>query len=173
VNASRRRALAAIALAASTVGCDRLSKQVAIRELSGEPPRSYLGDTFRLDYVENRGAFLSLGASLPDRVRKPLLTGATGVLLLGIGVVLVRRRFASGLDNVGLSLVWAGGVSNLVDRIETGRVVDFMNVGLGPFRTGIFNVADVAIMLGIGLVLFGVHAPSQRGARAAEQSSPV
>jgi signal peptidase II len=41
-----------------------------------------------------------------------------------------------------------------VDRaFHQGSVVDFMNMGIGPLRTGVFNVADVAIMVGIGLLL--------------------
>jgi signal peptidase II len=51
--------------------------------------------------------------------------------------------------------VVAGGASNWIDRLAFGRVVDFMNVGLGPLRTGIFNVADVAIMVGVGLLILG------------------
>ena len=47
----------------------------------------------------------------------------------------------------------AGGLSNLVDRIAMGSVIDFLNIGIGPIRTGIFNVADVAIMAGIALLL--------------------
>jgi len=48
--------------------------------------------------------------------------------------------------------VFAGGISNLIDRILWGSVVDFMSVGVGPLRTGIFNVADVAVMIGIALI---------------------
>jgi signal peptidase II len=55
----------------------------------------------------------------------------------------------------GLTLLAAGGASNWADRVVHGRVIDFMNVGIGPLRTGIFNVADVAIMLGVALLLFG------------------
>ena len=47
----------------------------------------------------------------------------------------------------------AGGGSNLVDRALHGAVVDFLNVGIGPLRTGIFNVADMAIMLGAALLV--------------------
>jgi signal peptidase II len=54
----------------------------------------------------------------------------------------------------GVALFVAGGVSNLLDGIAYGKVIDFMNVGLGPVRTGIFNVADVAIMLAATLVVF-------------------
>jgi signal peptidase II len=43
--------------------------------------------------------------------------------------------------------------SNWLDRLASGRVVDFINIGFGPLRTGIFNVADVAIMFGSGLVI--------------------
>jgi signal peptidase II len=53
----------------------------------------------------------------------------------------------------GVALFVAGGASNLLDRITYGKVIDFMNVGLGPLRTGIFNVADMAIMLGAAIVV--------------------
>ena len=52
------------------------------------------------------------------------------------------------------SLFIAGGASNWFDRINDGRVVDFMNAGIGWLRTGVFNVADVAIMLGVALFIF-------------------
>jgi signal peptidase II len=58
------------------------------------------------------------------------------------------------LGILGGSLIVGGGFSNLVDRIfNRGIVVDFMNMGVGGLRTGIFNVADVAIMAGVGLLL--------------------
>jgi signal peptidase II len=55
---------------------------------------------------------------------------------------------------LGMALIWGGGVSNFADRIlSDGRVVDFLNLGIGSLRTGIFNVADVAIMAGVGLLI--------------------
>lgn len=54
---------------------------------------------------------------------------------------------------LGVALLVGGGVSNLLDRIIHGTVIDFMNVGIGPLRTGIFDVADMAIMLGVGIVM--------------------
>lgn len=48
------------------------------------------------------------------------------------------------------SLVFAGGIGNIIDRILHDRhVTDFMNLGIQNFRTGIFNVADVCITAGI------------------------
>ena len=64
------------------------------------------------------------------------------------------RLHWTGLQLFGLALVFAGGASNLADRIARGSVIDFMNVGLGSLRTGIFNVADVALLGGVGFLLF-------------------
>ena len=138
----------------STIGCDRVTKQVATAALAGESARSYLADTVRLEYVENTGAFLGLGADWPDAVRRTLFTTGTGLLLLGMVGVAVRFRW-HGWRLIGVCLVFAGGGSNWVDRVARGSVVDFMNVGVGPLRTGIFNVADVAIMVGVAVLLVG------------------
>jgi signal peptidase II len=55
---------------------------------------------------------------------------------------------------LGLTLLAAGGASNWADRVVHGRVVDFLNVGIGSLRTGIFNVADIAIMAGVVMLLY-------------------
>jgi signal peptidase II len=149
--------LAVVALAASTIGCDRLTKRLAIRELSGAPSRSFLGNILRLEYAENRGAFLGIGNALPDELRMPLLIGVTGLLLISIGIGVARGWLGDPCATIGLTLVWAGGVSNLADRIARGHVVDFLNVGVGSLRTGIFNLADLAITCGLGLVLLCTH----------------
>jgi signal peptidase II len=60
---------------------------------------------------------------------------------------------------VALALVAGGGISNLIDRLlYDGRVTDFLNVGIGGVRTGIFNVADMAIMAGALLLLVNMRA---------------
>ena len=145
------RALLLIAVAA-TIGCDRVTKHVARAALAGEPGRSYLADTIRLEYVENSGGFLSLGAGLPSSARTALFTLGTAVMLLALAGAAVRFRWRGWLL-IGTSLVVAGGASNWVDRLVRGSVVDFLNIGVGPLRTGIFNVADMAIMLGVVLLL--------------------
>lgn len=151
------RVVLVIAIAA-TIGCDRVTKQVAATKLTGMPRQSFLGDTIRLEYVENTGAFLGLGADWPPAVRTALFGIGSGLLLLLMSILAVRHRWP-GLALVGMALFVAGGSSNLVDRLTRGSVIDFMNVGLGPVRTGIFNVADMAIMLGAGLVILAsVHA---------------
>ena len=135
----------------ATIGCDRVTKYVAATTLS-ETPRSFLADTLRLEYTENTGAFLGLGADWPLSVRRAVFGVGDTVLLLALSVFAMRGRWPR-LSLLGVALFVAGGASNLVDRVTLGGVIDFMNVGIGPLRTGIFNVADMAIMLGAGILV--------------------
>ena len=75
-----------------------------------------------------------------------------GLLLVALAVVARQRRWPR-RALLGVALIAAGGVSNLLDRITYGMVIDFMNVGIGSLRTGIFNVADMAIMLGAAILV--------------------
>ena len=142
-----------------TIGCDRVTKHVAATKLADSPNRSYLGNTVRIGYVENQGGFLSVGDDLAPALRAAIFTVATGAMLLVLIVVAVRRRL-SGWPALGLALFVSGGLSNWIDRVTQGRVVDFLNVGVGPVRTGVFNVADLAIM--VGVVAFAWGELSQR-----------
>ena len=158
--------LVLLAVVTTTISCDQVSKHVASTHLIDGQRKSYLGDSLRLEYSENTGAFLSLGAGLPWWARTTLFSVGTAVLLIGCVVAALTRRL-KGVLSLGLWLLFAGGFSNLVDRVVHGRVVDFLNVGIGPVRTGIFNVADMAIMLGIALLLGGSrvvrHVQDDRG----------
>jgi signal peptidase II len=148
--------LSVLVLVLLTVGCDRVTKHLATTNLAGVSGFSYFGDTVRLQYAENTGAFLSLGENLPDWLRTGVFVVGVGALLVTVAVLAVMYRWSGGLL-FGAALMWAGGVSNLVDRVLRGHVVDFINVGVGPVRSGIFNVADLSIMAGVALILFLVR----------------
>ena len=145
----------------ATIGCDRVTKHVAATTLSEASSRSFLADTLRLEYVENTGAFLGLGANWPPRVRTAVFGVGNGLLLIAVAVVAMRSRWRS-WSLVGVAIFVAGSASNLVDRITYGTVIDFMNVGIGPLRTGIFNVADMAIMLGAGIFVLDGYRSGRR-----------
>lgn len=139
----------------SCVGCDQATKSIVVSNLPELKTFSYLGDTLRLQLTDNRGAFLSLGSSLPDVLRHSIFT--VGICLLLIGALTFALFSKAGTFSVVLavSLFFAGGVGNLFDRIlHGGSVVDFLNVGVGSLRTGIFNIADVAIMGGTVVLFF-------------------
>lgn len=150
MNTFKRGGLLCLLLAA-TAGCDRVTKHYALTTLAGEPSRSYLGDTVRLDYQENPGGFLSAGATWSPQARTVIFQAANGAFLL-IALIMAYRYKWSRFASVGLVLFVAGGLSNLIDRVAIGTVIDFLNVGIGPVRTGIFNVADVAIMAGVAIL---------------------
>ena len=130
-------------------GCDQASKHVARNKLGERGCIMMPGGFGEFRLAENPGSFLSFGDALPRPWRFTLFTLGTGVGLAALLAYLVFGRQFSRLLFAGLGLVWAGGVCNLLDRImRHGLVSDFIYLHLGQFQTGIFNVADVIIMLG-------------------------
>jgi signal peptidase II len=143
-----------LAIAAAVVGADLITKAVFERAFSDQPTLHLLGDTVRVGFVLNTGVFLSLGSALAPTTRFWLfVVGVGGVLAMLLGLTLRDARFRRP-EVVAVAAIVGGGIGNLVDRVQLGAVRDFLNVGIGPLRTGIFNVADMAITFGgIALIL--------------------
>jgi signal peptidase II len=141
-----------VVVLAATIGCERVTKRIAADTLAGAGDRSFLAGTVMVLYAENTGGFLSLGADLSPRGRRAVFVVGTGLFLVGAAIGLLRSRF-DWWSLLGATLFVAGGASNWIDRVTRGTVVDFLNVGIGPVRTGVFNVADMAIMAGLGLLI--------------------
>jgi signal peptidase II len=136
------------------VGCDQLAKTAARQYLPGTGVHSYLGDTLRLQYAQNAGAFLNLGDSLPVAVRYDVFIVAVGALLVAALAWAALSGRLSWPQRIAVALMGAGGVGNVIDRIRfDGAVTDFLNLGVGSLRTGIFNLADATLMLGVMLLL--------------------
>lgn len=143
----RRWAIAALLLM-WTVACDQATKHVAASSFIDEIPYTLGGGFVELFYSENAGAFLGLGSEFHHSTRFWLFTVGVGGLLLVFSARLFQAT--KPVELVGWSLVIGGGASNLIDRLlRDGRVVDFLRIGIGELRTGIFNVADAAIVLGL------------------------
>ena len=145
----RLRLLLASVILFSCIGCDQATKTIATRTLAGSPPKSFLGDTVRLSFALNPGGFLSLGSNLPDNLRTGAFLAVNASMMLGLVALLCLKRNMPLALFLPLVFILAGGIGNLIDRVcNHGLVTDFINLGIGPLRTGVFNVADVAITFG-------------------------
>jgi signal peptidase II len=148
-----KRVILVFGIIAVVIGIDQWSKVWAVNTLMGEPSTSYLGDFFRLTFARNTGAFLSLGSGLSDNWRYWALTILPVLVLLFLLYQTLFSKTMSRWQIIAFSSILGGGLSNIYDRIMYGSVVDFLNMGIGNFRTGIFNVADMGIMAGLFMML--------------------
>lgn len=147
-----RRTLTFAATALTVIVLDRWTKQLAVDHLLDSGVRSVplIGEYIRLTYVENRGAAFGV---LQDQTAFFILVG-----LVVISVIVASYRYIpepSWLLNVCLGLQMGGAVGNLIDRIQVGYVVDFVDLTFWP----VFNVADSAICVGVAGLAYAVLFP--------------
>jgi len=137
-----------------SVALDQFTKAVARATLGASAPVSLLNDFIRLEYVENSGAFMGLGAAWPSAVRFAILIGIAALIMTILLSFTVRSRLLNIAQLIGMSLIVAGGIGNLIDRIfRSGSVTDFISVGLLSIRTGVFNLADLLVITGAALLI--------------------
>src|SRR5690606_12012651 len=132
-----QRLLPAVLIMLFTAGCDRLAKNIAQESLMFSPPVSLINDVVRFEYAENTGAFLSLGADMPDAARFIVLGVLVGVLRAVMSGYMLRTRSLRTAELISLALIAGGGIGNLIDRLVAGYVVDFVSIGFNGLRTGI------------------------------------
>jgi signal peptidase II len=156
------------------IGCDQVTKHLAKQHLMFREPITYLHKTIILEYVENTGAALSLGDNLSKPVSFWLLSIGPLVCLLALFIYVMRKIHEfNRLKLFSFSLILAGGLGNIIDRLAHDRhVTDFMNVGINNFRTGIFNVADMCVTAGVIGLLIAAYT-EKKPEPASETESPV
>ena len=137
------------------IGIDQSTKWYASEYLPKFEMTSYWSDILRIGYAENTGAFLGLGSGMSDSAKFWIFVCAVGLILSSLLIYILRTKTQTAYGLSSLMLIFSGGISNFFDRaVNNGAVIDFLNIGIGSLRTGIFNVADMAIMLGVFLLLF-------------------
>jgi signal peptidase II len=135
------------------VGCDQVSKSLVREHVHANAYIPVLGSYLTLTHVQNTGAFLSLGNTLPHFLRHLLLTFLPIALLAIAFFYLMFKSRLSRPTLVGASLMIGGGMGNLYDRVLYGSVTDFLHLKFMFLQTGIFNVADMSIMFGLGILI--------------------
>lgn len=127
---------------------DQVTKQLAVDHLTGRPDVQVFGDYLQLHLTRNPGAAFSLGPNLTIGISLLALAASLVVLWLS-------RRLADRVWAVAFGLLLAGILGNFTDRLLQspgpfrGEVIDFLMLPHWP----VFNIADVCINLGVGLVL--------------------
>lgn len=150
---TKQRFATALLGALAWIIIDQLTKALFKQILTPGEVLSFFAGSLLVLPTYNHGAFLSVGAELSDATRNLIFTYGVLAILVGLLGWLARSSRLGRIEVIGISCILGGGLSNLLDRcFYDGRVFDFLNMGIGHLRTGIFNVADVGIMLGVGLL---------------------
>ncbi len=144
------------------IGCDQLTKEYARRQLSYAPLSTHVLGVVHFEYAENPGSFMSLGAGLPEDLRRWIHITSAFIVFIGFGLLLAYAYRMDRIRLLGFCLLLAGACGNLVDRFYNhGRVIDFIVLRLGELQTGVFNLADVFILSGLGVVLLRMKTDNQ------------
>lgn len=106
--------------------------------------------SWRLAY--NTGAAFSLFADHSGWQRWFFIVFAI-VATIGISIWIMRRKPHERILPYGLALIMSGAIGNVIDRIRIEKVIDFISVNFGSYYFPIFNVADICVSVGAGLVI--------------------
>jgi signal peptidase II len=142
----KRSFLLLVGVAGLVLWADQWTKKWAEAALISRPPMNVLGELVRFTYTRNSGVAFGLGAGH----RFPFYVFS----ILAVIVILfmfVRQRRQTPTRQIALALILGGALGNLVDRVSTGEVVDFILIGWRSWYWPVFNVADSAVSLGVGL----------------------
>ena len=157
------RNIAIFLILISNFGCDQISKNVVRKNVGFYQTISVVENIVTITYVENTGAFLSIGAGLPHTMKVILLSVIPLIVLFfGVAYILLKRNLTL-MSALALSFAIGGGIGNIYDRLMHGSVTDFLHINLGFFQTGIFNMADVSIMM--GMFIFFIQSYTRQKAR--------
>ena len=139
-------------LAGLALVLDLLSKQAVMAHLVAYQDVIRLTGFFNLVHVHNTGAAFSLFADQPGWQHGFFLTVA--LIATAVILYLLKRTRGQPLFCAALALILGGAVGNLVDRVMYGHVIDFLDFYLGTWHWPAFNIADSAITLGAGLLIW-------------------
>ena len=147
--AAQRAWARALAVAGIVVALDQVAKQIAIRNVApGEPVEVIFG--FKISNVRNNGIAFGLLTGAGDAVVLVLTLGALGMLVGYFAAHATRPDLW-----LATGLVVGGALGNVADRIRIGAAIDFIDPPLWPA----FNVADVAIVVGVAFLVYALLAP--------------
>jgi signal peptidase II len=159
-----------LGVAGVVVWADQWTKRWAEDALIARPPVNVVGEFVRFTYTRNSGVAFGLGAGH----RFPFYLFSI-VAVAVIVFMFSRQRTHSALRQLSLALILGGALGNLVDRLSTGEVVDFILIGWRQWYWPVFNVADSAVSIGVALfAMTWLHTePQPRSESAPDERAPA
>lgn len=142
--------------AAAIVVLDQITKAAILKRFFIHESYTVIDGFFNLVYVMNPGAAFGFLANMSETFRYVFFIGITALVILLIIYYIVKSTSQNILYIISLTLIFAGAVGNLIDRIRFGAVVDFLDVYIGTAHWPAFNVADSSISVGAVLMIWGM-----------------
>ena len=146
----RRRWLAPGVAFAVTMVFDQVTKVWARHNLTLGRPQKVIDGFWDWELAWNPGAAFSM---FGDGTARWLLAGIATVALVAITWMIAKSAPSQRWQRVALGLVAGGALGNLVDRVYFGVVTDFVRWRWHEHRWPVFNVADVALVIGAGIII--------------------
>lgn len=134
---------------------------------------SIIPGCLNLIYVRNTGVAFGLFAARGDLAATIFLSLLGLVALTVVGLYFRRTPATNRLLLTALSLILGGAVGNLVDRLASGGVTDFIDFYVGNWHWHTFNLADSAITIGIALMLLEMFLPKKRRESSETHTEPA
>ncbi|MGC8528740.1 MAG: signal peptidase II [Leptospirillia bacterium] len=148
-----RRWVTYISIAGLVFSLDQISKFFVQTRLDLFSSIQLIPHFFRIVSVRNTGIVFGLFSGEGTGVQETLLIGFTLLAMVGILIYSVKKGREHLPDIYPLALIFGGAAGNLSDRIREGRVVDFLDFYIGNAHWPAFNIADSAIVVGVGTLL--------------------
>lgn len=149
------------------IGLDQLTKWQVAKSIPLLEKVPVIEGFFDLRYVHNRGAAFGLLSNAPESFRIPFFFAVSIVAVIVILLFMRKVEEDNHLFIFSLSFIFGGALGNFIDRLVHGYVIDFLDFRftqpqllsdmlyklLGTNHWPAFNVADVAIVVGVGLMM--------------------
>jgi len=143
-------------VAVAVFAADQSTKALVERRIPSGRVVTVVEGFFNLINTKNSGAVFGLFDQSTVSWKTPLLIGVSVILLMGVVGLVLRTRNLHWATGIGLALILGGALSNLFDRIRSGRVEDFLDFYVRSYHWATFNLADSAIVVGTGLIILQV-----------------
>jgi signal peptidase II len=152
-----------ILLPAAIVAVDQMTKAVVRSKLPLYSSRTIIPGFMDFTHVPNSGIAYGLLQNVDFPFKTVLIAVIAAAMMISVGVYAAGLAKHQLIARIGLALIIGGAAGNLIDRVVTGSVVDFVDVYWRTWHFWVFNVADSAISIGVAIMILdmlglGAHA---------------